>query len=57
MEMTLVTDIVQPAPTIISTIIAPAPAVVASPIAPIITGDPLNDNAGGATNECCYGYI
>ena len=46
-ETTLVSDIVQPAPTILPSVIAPAPAVVASPIAPIVAGDPLNDNAKG----------
>ena len=43
--MTLVSDIIQPAPTILPSVIAPAPAVVASPIAPIVAVDPLNDNA------------
>ena len=46
-ETTLMSDIVQPAPTILPAVIAPAPAVVASPIAPIIVGDPINDNARG----------
>ena len=48
-EMTLVADIVQPAPTILPTVIAPAlaPAVVASPTAPIVIGGPLNDNVRG----------
>ena len=46
-EMILVTDIVQPVPAILPAVIAPTPTVVASPIAPIVTGDPLNDNAGG----------
>ena len=46
-KMTLVTDIVQPAPTILPAIIAPASSIVVSPIAPIIAGDPLNDNARG----------
>ena len=46
-EMTLIADIVQPAPTILPAVIAPAPTVVASPIAPIVAGDPLNDNARG----------
>ena len=47
METTLISDIVQPAPTILPAVIAPAPSVVASPIAPIVAGDPLNDNARG----------
>ena len=46
-EMTLVSDIVQPAPTILPAVIVPTPTIVASPIAPIVAGDPLNDNAGG----------
>ena len=46
-ETTLISDIVQPTPTILPAVIAPTPSVVASPIALIVARDPLNDNARG----------